>query len=186
MRKRSEAANSGTTTSTAEPAPLQTSGGSGGTELGGMRKRSDVGGGATPPPDGSGMTYSTPEQKARNVAGEPMERRRSMMTADATKLGLASAFKQDVGAVMQNAVDEGDSVEISIGKSVLWPIKFNGFEVGPITLSVRVRKGETIADAYSRARLSAAVLFQAEYDIKLLEFEGQLAAARDKIHTQGE
>lgn len=81
-------------------------------------------------------------------------------------------------------VDAGDSIEVTIGRSIIYPVKFNGLEVGPLTMSVRVRQGETPGQAWSRARSVLEELYQAELDLRLKEFVDNLDEARKRVRNE--
>lgn len=76
---------------------------------------------------------------------------------------------------------EGDRVLVTIGKQILYPVKYNGFEVGPLSLEVQLDPGETFEAAYQRARLVLAQLFEAEYDLQLRAFKDRLEHSRQSM-----
>lgn len=57
-------------------------------------------------------------------------------------------------------------ITISFGKELYCPIPYNSFEVGPLSVTVNIRKGETYSDAASRARSVLCELWQQEYESK--------------------
>lgn len=89
-------------------------------------------------------------------------------------------------ATPAKAADPGDFVTVTIGKESFCPVKYNGFDVGPIAVSVTVREGETHAGAYRRARLAASVLFEAEFDLRVEEFRRHLEESRVRVRSDVE
>jgi hypothetical protein len=75
----------------------------------------------------------------------------------------------------------GDWVEATAGKELFFPIKFQSFEVGPITVGVHTREGETYATAFMRASLAAEELFEAEFEVKLRGFADRVKRAREVV-----
>lgn len=69
----------------------------------------------------------------------------------------------------------GDVVTVTKGKEVFFPVKFNGFDVGPLSATTVIREGEDSGEAYSRARSSLEVLFRVEYELAAKEYFERLA-----------
>lgn len=65
------------------------------------------------------------------------------------------------------ALGPGDEVAFTVGREGFTPVKFHTFEVGPFTVTTKVREGETGAEAVARARVAAQAIFDAEYKRKL-------------------
>ena len=68
---------------------------------------------------------------------------------------------------LSGALDDGDEVSWTAGKETFCPVKFHGFEVGPVTVTTRVRPRETAADAIARAKAVATAAWEAEFEEKL-------------------
>lgn len=81
-------------------------------------------------------------------------------------------------------LDAGDTVDATIGKETFYPIKFNGFDVGPIRVTTTVREGETGDDAFLRARGSAEAMFLAEFDLKLRDYFKRLERVGDETESR--
>jgi hypothetical protein len=64
----------------------------------------------------------------------------------------------------------GDSLSLTVGPDTYFPIKFNGFTVGPIAASTKVRDGENGADAWLRLHRFVDELFAAEFEIRKVEY----------------
>jgi hypothetical protein len=75
----------------------------------------------------------------------------------------------------------GEEVEVTRGKETFFPVKFNGFDVGPISVRVVRREEETGEEAYIRAATSAAVMFQAEFDLKLAQYFDRLRGVNKRV-----
>lgn len=73
-------------------------------------------------------------------------------------------------------LDDGDEVSWTAGKETFCPVKFHAFDVGPVTVTSRVRPGETTGAALARVRAVANVAWSAEYLEKLA---GHLARVRE-------
>lgn len=82
------------------------------------------------------------------------------------------------------ALDEGDVLTVTMGKEVIYPVKYNGFEVGPLSMTVTVRKGETAASAYDRARGVLEQLYETELDLQLKQFVEHLDKARAQVRGE--
>jgi len=77
-----------------------------------------------------------------------------------------------------DAADPGDVITVTRGAERYCPVKYNGFDVGPVSVTVTVREGESHAEAYMRATATCDVLMQVEFDIKLKEFRDRLEKGR--------
>lgn len=120
--------------------------------------------------------------------------------------GSAAALKQSAGegksageksaakiaptegpASMPALVAAGDSLTITMGKEVYYPggsQKFNGFEVGPMSITVTIRAGESAAQAWVRGRSVLEHLFEAELDLRISEFVEHLDIARKTVRGE--
>jgi hypothetical protein len=78
----------------------------------------------------------------------------------------------------------GDTLTVTMGKELIFPVKFNGFEVGPLSTTVTVRDGETPAHAYDRARGVLEQLYAAEFDLQLAQFVEHVDRARQKARPE--
>jgi hypothetical protein len=67
----------------------------------------------------------------------------------------------------ENDLDDGDQVTWTVGKETFCPVKFHAFEVGPISVTTRVRPREATGAALARARAVANVAWNEEYEEKL-------------------
>lgn len=79
-------------------------------------------------------------------------------------------FKEGWGPGLDEDLHEGDSFTVTHGKEVFTPIKFHTYEVGPLSVSVTIRKGESVTDAYTRARRFLETAFQAEFELKKRDY----------------
>lgn len=73
-------------------------------------------------------------------------------------------------------LEAGAEVTVTWGKEYFQLIQFNGFDVGPISLTTRVREGETVGQAVARAAAALETAAQAEYQRKS---RGHVARLRD-------
>jgi len=70
--------------------------------------------------------------------------------------------------------DDGGAIEVACGKETFFPIKYNGFDVGPVTVRTQIRAGETARQACARAAAAARVMFASEFDLKLGDYLDRL------------
>ena len=84
-------------------------------------------------------------------------------------LGETASIKMSTGfqKPVEGDLDVGDTLHVTIGQETFSPEKYTTFTVGPIGTTVKIRQGETVADAYARAHRLAALAFDAEFEIKL-------------------
>lgn len=64
----------------------------------------------------------------------------------------------------------GDSVSVTAGKEIFFPVKFQGFEVGPISFQTAIGPGESLEQAYGRASSVVAAMFEAEFNMKRVDY----------------
>lgn len=64
----------------------------------------------------------------------------------------------------------GDRVLVTHGKEVFFPVKFQCFEVGPVSFETAVGPGEDLPTAYARASAVAAAMFEAEFTMKRVDY----------------
>jgi hypothetical protein len=64
---------------------------------------------------------------------------------------------------------EGEEVSYTWGSETLCPVRYNACTVGPFTVTTRVRKGESAAQALARARDELAPFVAEELDRKVRE-----------------
>jgi hypothetical protein len=81
-------------------------------------------------------------------------------------------------------LDPGDPVRVTIGKETFFPIKFNGFDVGPVEASTTVRGDETPEDAYVRAATAAEVMFAAQFEVKMRQYFERLARVDEGVEAR--
>ena len=90
-------------------------------------------------------------------------------------------------AEVPNMLGEGDQLLVTIGKETYYPggaQKFNGFEVGPMSVTVTIRKNETAAQAWVRGRSVLENLFEAELVLRIDEFVAHLDQARKTVRGE--
>lgn len=90
----------------------------------------------------------------------------------------ASLEPNDGAASRADLVDAGDLLTVTMGKETFFPEKFNGFDVGPLTVSVTIRNGESAAKAWVRARSVLEQLYFAEFDLRVQEYMEHIGKAR--------
>lgn len=133
--------------------------------------------GAATPAAGTDYNWTTQNNPA-TAAGVPAGRAKG--AAEALMLTLTSRGMAGPAEEPRNN-DEGDEITVTIGKEIYYPggtQKFNGFEVGPLTASVRIRPGESAAQAWVRARSVLEHLYEAEVQVRIEEFTEHLDEAR--------
>jgi len=94
-------------------------------------------------------------------------------------LGGTAVFADDV-----KNTDAGDSLTVTIGKEIIFPVKFNGVEVGPLSMTVRIRVGETAGQAYTRARIVLEHLFETEFAVRIKDFIAHVDEARKQARPE--
>lgn len=82
-----------------------------------------------------------------------------------TELARQSAPKIEGPSVEDDAVGPGDTITVTAGKQVFTPHKFHVFEVGPCSVTVVVRAGESYDAARRRASIAAQVALEAEFTL---------------------
>lgn len=119
--------------------------------------------------------------------GEPGPRTIAKDIEKGSRAGILLALSimpKDGPAADPHAVSVGDLLTITIGKEVYYPggrEKFNGFEVGPLAMTVTVRQGESAAQAWARCRTVLEHLHQAEIQLRITEFTDHFEQARKSI-----
>jgi hypothetical protein len=88
--------------------------------------------------------------------------------------GMAAMDQGRTTAEPDVTAEDGGSIEVTCGRETFFPIKFNGFDVGPVTVRTQVRAGETAREAYSRAAAAARAMFSAAFDVKLGDYLDRL------------
>lgn len=97
--------------------------------------------------------------------------------------GHAPVKVEDRKAAVEG-LQAGDRLGVSIGKETYFPIKFNGFDVGPVSIETTVREGESGADAYLRVRGAAEAIFQAEYEVKVKDYFDRLRKTGERADRE--
>lgn len=96
----------------------------------------------------------------------------------------AKVVPTDGPAALPELVSAGDQLLVTMGKEVYYPggaQKFQGFEVGPMSITVSIRKGESGAQAWVRGRSVLEHLFEAELKLRIAEFVEHLDVARKTV-----
>ncbi len=88
---------------------------------------------------------------------------------------------EGVRVSFDRSIDEGDAVTFTLGKEVYWPHRSAGYEVGPFSVTVRLRKGESPEDLAKRAHHFLDVLFEAEFELKRKQFRERLGESGEKV-----
>lgn len=77
-------------------------------------------------------------------------------------------------------LDEGDRVVLSSGRERYEVVPGNpgsGFEVGPVSVSVKLRSGEGVRDLFMRGHRVLDAAFEAEFALKRMQFWDRLGEA---------
>lgn len=151
-----------------------------------MRKRSDGSINATTPPvAGEPRDWVSPPVETR--APEAVVIAQARTAAASLPGALAEAAASVAVSPTEKFADElseGDEIDVTVGKSTFYPVKHNGFDVGPIRVTVRLDRGESTGDAFRRARLVATQLYEAEFQIRLKEFSDMLGEGRQAVRSK--
>jgi hypothetical protein len=76
-------------------------------------------------------------------------------------------------------LDEGDVITVTHGAETYQLGPFASFTTGPVSLSITIRKGEAIDQAYARAHRVLDVAFEAEFELKRHQYFQRAEAARE-------
>ena len=138
-----------------------------------------------PPPKPGGVDWvsdpSSSSKAPEGLAGD---------IASGRAQGVVTASKvapTDGPAALADLVTMGDQLLVTLGKEVYYPggaQKFNGFEVGPMSITVSVRKNESAAQAWVRGRTVLEQLFEAELVLRIDEFVEHLDKARKTVRGE--
>lgn len=74
----------------------------------------------------------------------------------------------------------GDHFVVTVGEEKFFPVKFQGFTVGPVSFETVVGPGEDAAAAYSRASAVAHAMFEAEFQMKRVDYWRRLGQVEPK------
>ena len=66
-----------------------------------------------------------------------------------------------------DALCDGDELTYCCGKELFTPVKYNAVEIGPFTVKVSVKEGESGRQAAERARAAVNALWEAEFAKRL-------------------
>lgn len=85
-----------------------------------------------------------------------------------TKGETAPPEKQDLDVLLREAATHldlrpGEKLLVTLGPQKFFPVKFNGFEVGPFAAELTVREGETGEQTFLRAHSMLSRLDEAEF-----------------------
>ena len=80
---------------------------------------------------------------------------------------------------------EGATLTITAGREGYSPIAYHSFEVGPLTLAVTVRHGETIAEAHARGVAVLDELMALHFDKGLARHLDRIGKTRDAAKARG-
>jgi hypothetical protein len=97
---------------------------------------------------------------------------------------VAAAVASAVAAELRDSLDPAPNFEtltISIGRETFSPVKYNTFEVGPFSTSIRLEPGEDIEHAYLRGRARLLALVETEFNLKRQEFDSHLKRLRGVV-----
>lgn len=78
----------------------------------------------------------------------------------------------------------GDTFTVTTGQETYYPVKYNGYTVGPVSHTTSVRAGESAEDAWMRASLVCELLFEAEFQVKTELYFKRLREVRLRARRQ--
>lgn len=102
-----------------------------------------------------------------------MERRRKVVAEEPTT-GLSDEPAKVVGSV-------GGSLTVTWGEETIQPIQFNGLRFGGLSLTVPLRPGDNIAEAYRQAWELLDQLGREQFEAKLAGWKERVRAARAEV-----
>jgi len=76
---------------------------------------------------------------------------------------------------------EGQLLTVTYGKEHFQPVRFQGMDVGPFEIAVRIRKGETPMVAKRRAMALLAEMAEEEFREKLPRFLARVRASESNL-----
>ncbi len=74
----------------------------------------------------------------------------------------------------------GDVFTVTVGEEKFFPVKFQGFTVGPVAYTTALGPGEDAASAYARASAVAHAMFEAEFQMKRVDYWRRLGQVEPK------
>ena len=77
-------------------------------------------------------------------------------------------------------LDEGDKITVTAGAERYTPVLNNGFDVGPVSVTVTLRQGEGIDEFFLRAHRFLDVAFEAEFALKRRQFWARLNESKSQ------
>lgn len=138
-----------------------------------MRRRSDAA--PVPPVPPIAGPPAPPPPGAQNwVGGEVEDRHRPTAPVAGTAAPTARA------AGVKIDLRPGETLTVTIGQETFKPLDYHSFSVGPIVVGITIQPGETAEQAYSRARIAAETLFEAEFELKVKSFKDHLRTGNTK------
>lgn len=138
----------------------------------------------TPLPEGAHDWVSPPPATAATLADRVASERVDPLRAAVNAAVAVNPSKPGTPAGDPSLVDEGDRLRVVIGRETFSPVKYNTFDVGPLEMTVTVRRGESAADAFLRARVVLEQLFDAELATRIREFVDHLDEARKRVRAE--
>ncbi len=130
---------------------------------------------ATTTPASSASAKATDGQVLKSTKEHPSG---EFVDPNATTEDVMPKFNEKKwGPGLDQDLDEGDSFTITHGKEVFSPVRFHVYEVGPISVTVTLRNGEGLDEAYARARRFLEIAFIAEFQLKQRDFFARLAVS---------
>jgi hypothetical protein len=120
-------------------------------------------------PQGS-KASSTSSALPATVEALPAQTQTSHPTTRAADQPKPTGQQRGWGPGLGQDLDEGDALTVTLGKELFSPVRYHSFEVGPITVTIKVRSGEASDDAFMRAHRILDVMFEAEFDLKRKQF----------------
>ena len=83
----------------------------------------------------------------------------------------AAKAKADAKALSEDDHEyEGEPIDVTWGREHVQPVQYNGMDIGPFSMTTKIRKGETPVSAAARAMLQLDAIAQNEFKTKLPAF----------------
>jgi hypothetical protein len=141
-----------------------------------MRRRTD----ATKPPPAEDR-HDAENQQTEYAEPPPRKTSEQQVTGYAEPHTVVTG-RENAGGTPQavgdsDALGAGDTLTVTIGSETFCPVKYHPYVVGPLSVSVRVREGESGFDAYQRAREFLTKLVQVEFEVRTKEMFGRIRQA---------
>jgi hypothetical protein len=75
---------------------------------------------------------------------------------------------------VRDNLDEGDSLTVTYGEEVFAPVQYNNMRLGPFSVTITVRSGETATRAFKRAHDLLETMADRAFEAKIQGFRDKM------------